>query len=182
VLILKKLKNLVANKKILLPLLIIIAISSFIAAGYVYSTSKVTKSSKSVATNKETLEQFEKENKAINIALSGDTDGAIAYAKADVANATNYKESVEAYNKLANVYMYSKNYNEAINTANKSITILNNANAWVIIGKAYEDQNNYKKAVESYQKAVDLSTESKEDGRGDYVTYNSYLINARAKL
>jgi tetratricopeptide (TPR) repeat protein len=127
------------------------------------------------ADTKKTLQSSENSNNAIIIATSGDIEGATTLAKYNVANATDFKQKVLAYNALANVYLYAKNYSEATSSANNAIKLTNNAQSWVIIGQINEDQKNYTGAADAYQKAVDLSVESKEDARGDYNTYMAKL-------
>ncbi len=163
-------KNSYLKRNIVIVIMAVIFLTT-ICLGIYFLNNKNNKASEA----QKTLQSSENSNNALIIATSGDTEGAIALAKYNVANATDFKQKVLAYNALANVYLYAKNYSEATSSANNAIKLTNNAQSWVIIGQINEDQKNYKGAIDAYQKAVDLSVESKDDARGDYNTYMAKL-------
>ena len=127
------------------------------------------------------VKQMLEQNKELIMAQDGDITGAVSLLNSQIAQATTLDQKVTLLNKLANVYMVASKPQEAVQAARKAIALKNNAASWVVLGKAYEQSKDYKNAVFAYQQAVNLSLDSKEDGRGDYATYNGYLARAKAR-
>ena len=159
-----------------IALLIIIIIGGF------YYISNRTNTHQDNKADIVALAEIADTNKAINMAINGNVDGAVLMLESDISNATDYKKITSSYNKLANVYIIAKKYPEALDAANKALLINNNAESWAIIGGVYVAKNDYKNAVAAYEQAVSLSQDTKDDARGNYNEFMQRLNNAKAKL
>jgi|GEM_PF-5673854 len=173
-----------SKKRLFLVLVAVVLSIATIYTAVAFTKSAQRKAALQKAAKQEAaaVTQMNEANKALFLAISGDTKGAIAVAQQEIANASDPQVLLAAYNKLAAVYIETKDYSNALANAKKANAIHDNATSQYILGQSYEARGNIKLAVAAYQKAVDLSASERNDPRGNYGMYADALASAKAKL
>ena len=87
-------------------------------------------------------------NKALEVISKG-----LKYAKNNMLLANLYESR-------GKIYLYKKNYKEAISDFNKSLTYEERADTYYLRGNAYKHMHEYNKAYADYQKAIILQSRS----------------------
>ena len=76
----------------------------------------------------------------------------IQFITESIKKSTSVKQNAEAYEVLADVYMYWKQYDLAVTNYRISLNSLNSNEVQLKLGKAYEFNNNYQESISIYKK------------------------------
>jgi tetratricopeptide (TPR) repeat protein len=117
-------------------------------------------------------------NEPLTLAEIGDIEQALELVNNRISQATNYTDLYILYNQKANIYIYDKNYSEAISNANKALSISINSYSYVILGDIALGQDSNNLAIEYYEKA--LSLEDQNDPRSNYWDYYNKIEQVKA--
>lgn len=117
-------------------------------------------------------------NKPLTLAESGEIEQALQLVNSRISQATNFTDLYILYNQKANIYIYDKNYGEAISNANKALSISINSYSYVILGDIALGQGSNNLAIEYYEKA--LALEDQNDPRSNYWDYYNKIEKVKA--
>ena len=120
-------------------------------------TLTVTISTVSAKLSKQAYQLYQKANLA---ECNGNTNEAINLIKQAISS--NTEEDIMLYTKLGGLYVAVENYDEALNTYKKAVSLQNSdAFLYISLGNIYQVKGDGVNALISYQKALELCPEYK---------------------
>ncbi len=148
-----------------------------LASGWLYMSIQQAEKDRQIAAQEDAFDQTLSDAQAL--ANAGDGSGAsVIYDEAIKSTNDSYQKSILILSK-ATVYLNDGDYDQALTFAKEAETIDQNFIVVKVIAQIYEEKGDKAKAIEYYQKTIELIDESDPLASADREYYQS-LINGLA--